>query len=285
MNQPSFPHSQPLVSLSILMPVFNEERTLKAAIDRVFAVHYPCRMELIVVDDGSTDRTARILEAQRSDARTSKDIVVVTHPVNRGKGAAIRTGLDYAAGSHLVILDADLEYLPSDIPSLIAPVLAGYSDHVFGARVRGVNACFPSFRFAIGGRATTLFANVLYDACLTDMHTCLKLIPTDHLRSLTLTEGGFGLDTEMTARLLRCGIRPLEVPVSYHGRSVSEGKKITWRDGVACLAVLTRIRVQHRPDIAPIVHRISVVAAAQNDPPNNPPNSPPKVLHLPKAAG
>ena len=286
MNQPSFPHNRTRietatrrgVSLSILMPVFNEERTLTAAIDRVFAVDYPCRMELIVVDDGSTDRTARILEAQRSDSRTAKDIVVVTHPSNRGKGAAIRTGLDYAAGSHLVILDADLEYLPSDIPALLAPVLAGFSDHVFGARVRGVNACFPSFRFAIGGRATTFFANVLYDACLTDMHTCLKLIPTEQLRSLTLTEGGFGLDTEMTARLLRCGIRPLEVPVSYHGRSVAEGKKITWRDGVACIAVLTRIRVQHRPDIAPVVGRIAVAGAAQGDPPS-------KVLHLPKAVG
>ncbi len=285
MNQPSFPHNQPLVSLSILMPVFNEERTLKAAIDRVFAVRYPCRMELIVVDDGSTDRTARILEAQRSDTRISKDIVVVTHPSNRGKGAAIRTGLDYAAGSHLVILDADLEYLPSDIPSLIAPVLAGYSDHVFGARVRGVNACFPSFRFAVGGRATTLVANVLYDACLTDMHTCLKLIPTDHLRSLPLAEGGFGLDTEVTARLLRCGIRPLEVPVSYHGRSVSEGKKITWRDGLACLAVLARIRVQHRPDIAPNLRRISVVAAAQGDRLDNPRPGTTEVLNLPKAVG
>ena len=273
MNQPLFPRNGVLtetspsdrlrrvervrrsVSLSILMPVFNEERTLRAAIDRVFAVHYPCQMELIVVDDGSTDNTSHIL-----DTLSSKDVVVVTHPVNRGKGAAVRTGLEYAAGSHLVILDADLEYLPSDIPSLLGPVLDGCADHVFGARIRGVNARFPSFRFAVGGRMTTLAANLLYDACLADMHTCLKLVPTDHLRSFSLKEGGFGLDTEVTARLLRGGIRPFEVPVTYHGRSVDEGKKITWHDGFTCLAILVRVRMQRRPEILPRAERFPVAA-------------------------
>jgi len=144
-------------------------------------------------------------------------------------------------------LDADLEYSPTDIPLMLEPVLDGRADHVFGTRVFGLNTRYPSFRFAMGGRALTFAANVLYDSCLTDMHTCLKLVPVEDFRVLTLTEDGFGLDTELTARLIRGGVRPYEVPVSYNGRTVADGKKIAWRDGVRCLSILAKVRAERQP--------------------------------------
>ncbi|GAA1876855.1 glycosyltransferase family 2 protein [Lapillicoccus jejuensis] len=241
-------------TLSIVMPVYNEAATILRALDRVLAVDFPCPTELVVVDDGSSDATWALLE-RVTDSR----VRLVRHAANRGKGAAVLTGVDHASGSHLVILDADLEYSPADIPALVQPVLDGVADHVFGVRVFGLNTRYPSFRFAVGGRATTLAANVLYDSCLTDMHTCLKLVPTSHVRSLGLGESGFGLDTELTARLLRAGVRPFEVPVSYNGRTAADGKKITWRDGVRCLAVLGRVRAAAPAALAPVHRPVRVV--------------------------
>ncbi|GAA1299012.1 glycosyltransferase family 2 protein [Saccharothrix xinjiangensis] len=196
-----------------------------------------------MIDDGSTDETSGILqELVRPGMR------LVRHSHNRGKGAAVRSGVAEAAGSHVVILDADLEYSPDDIPAMLGPVLRGRADHVFGTRVFGLNTRYRSFRFALGGRALTLVANILFDACLTDMHTCLKLLPVADFHALRLSESGFGLDTEIAARLLRTGTRPFEVAVSYDGRSVERGKKINWRDGVKCLSILIRVRVQRCPD-------------------------------------
>lgn len=238
------------VSLSIVMPVYNERRTIVRALSRVLAVDYPCPIELIVVDDGSSDGS---LDEVRSinDPR----IVVLRHRVNFGKGAAVRTGADAATGSHLLILDADLEYSPADIPALLAPILAGEADHVFGARVFGMNTRYQSLRFAVGGRATTLAANVMFDSCMTDMHTCLKVLPVAEFRSFRLRQNGFGLDTELTARLLRAGVRPYEVPVSYNGRSVADGKKITWRDGVECLRIMAKVRFERQPPARPALAR------------------------------
>jgi glycosyltransferase involved in cell wall biosynthesis len=233
-----------MARLSIVMPVYDEAATIVAAIDRVLDVDFPCPVEMIVVDDGSKDTTAALLEPMGE-----RGVRVVRHSRNLGKGAAVRTGVDLASGTHLIVLDADLEYSPGDIPTLLAPVLSGVSDHVFGSRVFGVNTRFQSYRFAIGGRATTLAANLLYDSCLTDMHTCLKLLPVADFRALELTEDGFGLDTELTARLLRAGVRPFEVPVSYNGRSMSEGKKISWQDGVRCIAILAKVRGARRPQV------------------------------------
>ncbi len=234
-----------LTKLSIVMPVYNERRTIVQAIERVLAVDYPCPVELVVVDDGSVDRTPDLL-----DEFTERGLRLVRHPTNLGKGAAVRTGVSQAAGTHLIILDADLEYSPADIPAMLVPVLEGRADHVFGTRVFGVNTRFQSFRFAMGGRLLTLVANVLYDSCLTDMHSCVKLVPVEHFRALTLTENGFGLDTELTARLLRGGVRPFEIPVTYDGRSFEQGKKISWRDGARCLAILAKVRVE-RPQVLP----------------------------------
>lgn len=230
-----------MISLSIVMPVYNEAATIANAIDRVLDVDYPCPVELIVVDDGSTDRTARLLRAY-----AARGVIVRCHPVNRGKGAAVLTGVRHATGTHVLILDADLEYTPVDIPALLIPVIDGTADHVFGSRVFGYYTRFPSYRFAMGGRLTTTMANMLFDSCLTDMHTCLKLVPVAHFRAMQLSQEGFGLDTELTAMMLRAGVRPYEVPITYNGRTLDEGKKITWRDGWSCLRILMLVRMRQR---------------------------------------
>ncbi|WNV85110.1 glycosyltransferase family 2 protein [Umezawaea sp. Da 62-37] len=235
-----------MVKLSIIMPAYNESATIVHAIAQVLRVDYPCPVELIVVNDGSSDGTAELLEAYGD-----RDVLVVNHPRNLGKGAAVRTGVARSTGTHMIIFDADLEYAPSDIPAMLQHVLDGRADHVFGARVFGFNTRYPSFRFATGGRLLTLAANLLFDSCLTDMHTCLKLVPIGDFEALRLTESGFGLDTELTARLIRGGVRPYEVPISYNGRSFQEGKKISWSDGLRCLAILTKVRAERVPQALP----------------------------------
>jgi glycosyltransferase involved in cell wall biosynthesis len=235
-----------MTALSIIMPVYNEAATIVQAVNRVLAVDYPCPVELVVVDDGSTDGTAQLLRPF-----TDSGITMVRHRVNRGKGAAVITGVRKATGTHVMILDADLEYSPSDIPNLLFPVLNGIADHVFGSRIFGLNTRFPSYRLAIGGRFLTAVANVFFDCCLTDMHTCLKLIPLQHFRALMLSQNGFGLDTELTAKILRAGVRPYEVPVTYCGRTSQEGKKLAWwSDGWRSLAILVMTRLR-RPGALP----------------------------------
>lgn len=228
------------VKLSILMPVFNEERTLMSAVKSVLSTSYPCEMELIVVNDGSSDGTAAILDAI-DDPRA----IVQHHPRNLGKGAALLTGAAVATGTHIVPFDADLEYSPDDLAPLLEPVLHGRCDVVYGTRLFGVNTRYQSYRHAMGNRGLTFAANLMFNAYLSDMHTCLKLMPLQLFRLLDLRESGFGLDTEMTAKILRMGIRPFEVPVSYHSRSYAHGKKITWRHGIECLRVLGRVRFRH----------------------------------------
>lgn len=223
--------------LSIVMPVYNEERTVARAIAEVLSAHLPCPFELIVVNDGSTDRTAEILKAlDHPRAR------VINHPRNLGKGAALQTGGAVAGGTHIVPFDADLEYEPDDLGRLIAPVMQGRCEVVYGVRLFGAHTRFQSYKHRLGNRALTLAASLMYDASLSDIHTCLKLLPVELFRELELREDGFGLDTEITAKLLARGTPPFEVPVTYHSRSVQSGKKINWRDGVQCLRVLARVR-------------------------------------------
>jgi glycosyltransferase involved in cell wall biosynthesis len=226
------------MKLSIIMPVYNEESTVLSAIAAVLSVEYPCDIELIVVDDGSTDGTwARLSQVY------DKRIRVQRHEKNLGKGAALLSAAAVATGSHLLPFDADLEYDPEDIPRLIKPVLSGRCTVVYGARLFGYNTVYRSYRYAVGNRTLTLAANILFDAHISDLHTCMKLMPVVVLKDPELRERGFGLDTEITALLLKQGIRPFEVPISYYGRSHAEGKKITWRDAVICLRILLRVRV------------------------------------------
>jgi glycosyltransferase involved in cell wall biosynthesis len=233
--QPERP-GRPL-KLSILMPVYNEERTLSAAVDGVLARDYPVEVELCVIDDGSTDGTPEILESIR-DSR----LMVHRHPRNLGKGAAVTSAAAAATGTYMVPFDADLEYSATDLPRMLAPIMTGRCDVVFGTRMFGVNTSYQSFHQAMGNRALTLAANVLFNTFLSDIHSCLKMMPLSLFRALNLRERGFGLDAELAARILQLGIRPFEVPVSYRSRSFADGKKITWRDGLHCLGVLARVR-------------------------------------------
>jgi dolichol-phosphate hexosyltransferase len=226
------------MKLSILMPTYNEERTIVRAIGEVLSAGYPCDVELIVVDDGSTDRTPILLE-QMDDPR----VRVHRHPVNRGKGAAVLSAASLATGTHVLLFDADLEYSADDIALMLAPVQRGRCGVVYGARLRGCNTVYRSYLYTTANRLLTSAANVLFNACVTDLHTCLKLLPLPLLRSMRLTETRFGLDTELTAVLLRLGVRPFEVAISYRGRTRSQGKKITLRDAVISAWILLRVRL------------------------------------------
>ncbi len=226
------------MKLSILMPVYNEEARLAEALKQVLAVNYPCEVELIVVDDGSRDGTREILD-QVDDPR----VRVIQHERNQGKGAAIRTAVANTTGAYMVIFDADLEYDPKDIPRLLAPVLDGRATVVYGNRTFGSHSAF-SFWYVMGNRAVTTAANMLYNCYLGDLETCFKLLPVELYRSLDVRSRGFGMEAEVTVKLLRRKFRPYEVPISYTARSREEGKKITWRDGVEALWILGRERMR-----------------------------------------
>lgn len=222
------------------MPIYNEESRLPEALKQTFAVDYPCETELVVVDDGSRDGTADVL-GRFDDPR----LRVVTHQRNQGKGAAVRTGAQYAEGDFVVTLDADLEYDPQDLPKLLAPVLDGRAQVVYGNRIFGSHTAY-SFWYVIGNKAITTAANVFYNSYIGDLETCFKLMPVRLFRSLDIRSRGFGVEAEITAKLLRRGIKPYEVPISYRARGREEGKKITWRDGVEALWILSRERVRRR---------------------------------------
>ena len=220
------------------MPVYNEEERVADAVKQALDVTYPCEVELVVVDDGSRDGTAEILS--RLDDRR---VHVIVHPRNRGKGAAIRTAVDSAGGDYMVILDADLEYDPEDIPRLLEPVLDGHATVVYGNRSFGSHSSF-SFWYVMGNKAVTTAANVLFNCYLGDLETCFKLMPVALYKSLDVRSRGFGMEAEVTGKLLRRRYRPYEVPIKYRARTREEGKKITWRDGVEALWILARERAR-----------------------------------------
>jgi dolichol-phosphate hexosyltransferase len=233
------------VKLSILMAAYNEERTIMSVVHAILQARFPCEVELIVVDDGSVDATPDLLK-EIDDPR----VIVHRHAKNSGKGAGIMTAASLATGTHLVPFDADMEYAPEDIANMLIPVIKGRADVVYGVRLFGCNTVYQSYRYAIGNKVMTHIANILYNSYLSDMHTCLKLMPLPMFRDFNLTETGFGLDTQVTAMMLLSGVRPFEVPVSYYSRSHEQGKKINWRDAVWCLWILFRTRVGGRKRIS-----------------------------------
>lgn len=224
------------------MPVYNEVETLDAAVKHVLDVDYPCEIELVIVDDGSTDGTRALYPKFQSDPRVS----VQLHPANRGKGAAIRTAAQLATGDYVIMCDADLEYSPGEIPNLMHPVLRGEAEVVYGTRTFGSHNAY-SYMYVLGNRGVTTVANVLFNCYISDLETCFKLMPIDLYRSLDVRQNGFGMEAEITGKLLRRGIRPYEVAISYTARSREAGKKLTWRDGVEALWILARERFRRLP--------------------------------------
>jgi dolichol-phosphate mannosyltransferase len=226
------------LKLSVIMPVHNEEQTIDEVIAQVLAVELDGgELELIVVDDASTDSTPRKLDAHEDDAR----IVVLRHERNRGKGGAIRTGLERATGEVTVIQDADLEYDPSELPKLVAPLVAGRADVVYGSRFKGT---VENMRFAnrLANRILSLAATVLFFRRVTDEATCYKVFWTSDLRSFDLQCERFEFCPEVTAKALRRHIRLLEIPITYKARTVEAGKKIRAFDGLEAIWTLLRYR-------------------------------------------
>src|SRR3954452_11616278 len=225
--------------LSILIPVYNEAATVEQAVQALLDADLGLETELVVVDDGSTDGTGEIIGAA---GWPTDRVRVHKHPQNQGKGAAVRTALAEARGEFATIFDADLEYEPADLRTLLPPLLDGTTNAVFGVRAfDGFTS--HSFLYVLGNRAVTLAANVLFNVYLKDLMTMHKAIRTDVFQSLPLRERGFAIEPEIAARLLQRGERIFEVPVRYKARATAEGKKLTWVDGVRTMRTLLRCRL------------------------------------------
>jgi glycosyltransferase involved in cell wall biosynthesis len=222
--------------LSVIVPVFDERNTVVEIVRRMRAVDLPVELEIVIVDDGSTDGTRDVLR-QLADST----VRVITHDANRGKGAAIRSGLAQVSGDLVLVQDADLEYDPEDWPKLLTPILRGKARVVYGSRFTGERRNML-FLHWVGNRFLSLVTNVLYNTTLSDMETCYKLFDRTLLDGITLRAQRFEFEPEVTAKILRRGVRIYEVPISYTGREFDEGKKITWRDGFVALWTLVKYR-------------------------------------------
>lgn len=226
------------MKLSIIIPVYNEKGTIREILERVKATPYP--KEIIVVDDGSTDGTSEILSRLASADEAS--IRVVYHRKNMGKGAAFRTGFSLVTGNLVIIQDADLEYDPRDYPKLLKPILEGQADVVYGSRLLPAGGARMSFWHYFVNRMLTLLSNMLTNLHLADMETCYKAFRTCVLRRINIRSNRFGVEPELTAKVARMRLRICEVPISYKARSYTEGKKISWKDGLAAVFHIVRFK-------------------------------------------
>ena len=235
------------MKLSVVVPVFNEARTVEEVLRRVQQVRLP--KEIVVVDDGSTDGTSEILSrldaAAKQATGSENDLKIVFQSYNRGKGAAIRAGLERVAGDVVIIQDADLEYDPQDYAKLLDPILTDKADVVYGTRFSGGGPHRVLFFWhSLGNRLLTLLSNSLTNLNLTDMEVGYKVFRSEVLKRIKLKSDRFGFEPEITMKVARQGCRIYEVPISYHGRTYAEGKKITWKDGVVALYCLIRYRLR-----------------------------------------
>lgn len=214
--------------VSVVMPVYNEKKTIETIIKHV--LDEPTPKELIIVDDFSTDGTRDYLQSLNN-----QNIKVFMHEKNQGKGAAIRTAIQHVSGDIVIIQDADLEYSPEEYARLIKPIQSDNADVVYGSRFSGPEQRVLYFWHALANKTLTLISNMFTNLNLTDMETCYKAFRTEIIKKITIESNRFGIEPEVTAKVAKLGCRVYEVPISYYGREYSEGKKITWRDGVAAL--------------------------------------------------
>ncbi|MEZ4708578.1 MAG: glycosyltransferase family 2 protein [Caldilineaceae bacterium] len=243
--------------LSVIMPVYNEQSTLEEIVQRVRAVDLSTAfaavqnekgepvtgsvsLEIVIVDDGSTDDTRRILDRLR--AEEAPDLRIVYHKHNQGKGAALRTGFQHATGDIFIIQDADLEYDPRDYVKLMSPILEGQCNVVYGSRFLGGPRSAMTWSHMLGNRGLTLITNLLFGAILSDMETCYKCFRREVITDMPLHSRRFEIEPELTAKILRRGYTIFEVPIRYNGREFHDGKKISWRDGIPAVRTLIKYR-------------------------------------------
>ncbi len=237
--------------LSVVIPVYNEERTVTKLLDRVAAAPLPpevVELELVVVDDCSRDATPELLAAYRAPAGGARPVSLALHrhAANQGKAAALRTGFAAASGDVLLVQDADLEYDPGDYPALLGPILAGNAEVVYGSRFLSGPHRVLFFWHSVGNRFLTTLSNVFTDLNLSDMETCYKVFTRAVKERLRLTSDRFGFEPEFTARVARMGVRIYEVPISYHGRTYADGKKIGWKDGFEAIWCILKFNLWSR---------------------------------------
>ena len=258
------------ILLSVLIPCYNEEATVRALVREVRSI--PLATEIICVDDASADDTRRRLETLAAEGLVDHLLI---HPTNRGKGAAIRTALAAATGDLAVVQDADLEYSPAEIPRLLEPILSGKADAVFGSRFRGGHpGRVLYFWHRLGNGLLTLLSNMLTNLNLTDMETCYKVLRRDLAQGLLLESDRFGFEPEVTAQLAKAQARIYEMGISYHGRTYKEGKKISWRDGIAALWHILRFNAPFRRcpvdarELPPVARLVELRRASSRDSPS-----------------